>query len=102
MKLYYAPGACSLAVHIALRETGVPFDTIAVDLATHTTADGADYRAISPRWQAVRRVQPHSLDALAPLPALGRGRGRGESSQNPSPPAPLPEVGRGGKTKPAS
>jgi glutathione S-transferase len=49
MKLYYAPGACSLAVHIALREAGVPFDAIAVDLAKHLTADGTDYFRISPR-----------------------------------------------------
>lgn len=49
MKLYYAPGACSLAVHIALRETGAAFDTVAVDLATHQLADGSDYFAISPR-----------------------------------------------------
>jgi glutathione S-transferase len=49
MKLYYAPGACSLAVHIALREIGAPFDGVAVDLATHTTADGASYFGISPR-----------------------------------------------------
>lgn len=49
MKLYYAPGACSLAVHIALRETGRPFDATAVDLTTHKTADGGDYFAISPR-----------------------------------------------------
>ncbi|MCB2041417.1 MAG: glutathione transferase GstA [Burkholderiaceae bacterium] len=49
MKLYYAPGACSLAVHIALREVGVPFDSVAVDLARHVTADGTDYYTISPR-----------------------------------------------------
>jgi glutathione S-transferase len=49
MKLYYAAGTCSLAVHIALREVGASFDTVAVDLATHTTAGGADYTAISPR-----------------------------------------------------
>jgi glutathione S-transferase len=49
MKLYYAPGACSLAVHIALREIGARFDGVAVDLATHTTADGASYFGISPR-----------------------------------------------------
>lgn len=49
MKLYYAPGACSLAVHIALREIGAPFDSVAVDLTQHVTADGANYYDISPR-----------------------------------------------------
>ena len=49
MKLYFSPGACSLAVHIALREIDVNFDSVAVDLAKHTTADGADFYAISPR-----------------------------------------------------
>jgi glutathione S-transferase len=49
MKLYYSPGACSLAVHIALREVGAKFDVTAVDLATHKTADGASYFDISPR-----------------------------------------------------
>jgi len=49
MKLYYSPAACSLAVHIALRETGTPFDAVKVDLVTHRLADGSDYHAISPR-----------------------------------------------------
>ncbi len=49
MKLYYSPGACSLAVHIALHETGRHFDAVAVDLTQHRTADGGDYYAISPR-----------------------------------------------------
>jgi glutathione S-transferase len=49
MKLYYAPGACSQAVHIVLREVGATFDSDAVDLARHTTADGSDFHAISPR-----------------------------------------------------
>ena len=31
--LYYAPGACSLASHIALEETGVPYETVRLDLA---------------------------------------------------------------------
>lgn len=35
MKLYLAPGACSLAVHVALREVGVPFAAVTVDLARH-------------------------------------------------------------------
>lgn len=49
MKLYYSPGACSLAVHIALREIDAEFDGVPVDLIQHTTADGADFFDISPR-----------------------------------------------------
>lgn len=49
MKLYCAPGACSLAVHIALRDIGATFEGVAVDLARHTTADGSDFHEISPR-----------------------------------------------------
>jgi glutathione S-transferase len=50
MKLYYAPGACSLAPHIVAREAGVPVDLVKVDLATHRLAQGGgDYLAINPR-----------------------------------------------------
>lgn len=49
MKLYHAPGACSLAVHIALREAGQPFDLVKVDLTTHTLDDGRSYYDVSPR-----------------------------------------------------
>jgi glutathione S-transferase len=49
MKLYYAPGACSLSVHIALREVGAEFDPVRVDLRTHQLADGSDYTTIAPR-----------------------------------------------------
>lgn len=50
MKLYYSPGACSLAVHIAAREAGCELQLVKVDLRTHTlTAGGADYYAINPR-----------------------------------------------------
>jgi glutathione S-transferase len=49
MKLYLAPGTCSLAVHITLRELGESFDAVTVDLATHKTQRGEDYYEISPR-----------------------------------------------------
>ncbi|MDB5898512.1 MAG: glutathione S-transferase, partial [Ramlibacter sp.] len=49
MKLYFSPAACSLAVHIALREAGMAPDLVAVDLATHRLADGSDYLVINPR-----------------------------------------------------
>ncbi len=51
MKLYYSPGACSLAVHIALREAGLAFDLEKVNLGTKLTASGADLRAINPKGQ---------------------------------------------------
>ena len=47
LQLYYTPGACSLASHIALRETGLEFGLIRVDLATGKTEQGEDFRAIS-------------------------------------------------------
>jgi len=49
MKLYYSPGACSLAPHIALREAQRHFDLERVDLKTHRTSSGADYMKINPR-----------------------------------------------------
>ena len=49
MKLYYAPGACSLAVHIALREVGAVFELVKVDLVRHTTEAGNNFLDISPR-----------------------------------------------------
>lgn len=48
MKLYYSPGACSMAVHITLNEGDFSFDKEQVDLATKKTASGADFTAINP------------------------------------------------------
>lgn len=49
MKLYFSPGACSLASHIALCEAGFDCSLEKVDLRAKTTADGGDFRAINPK-----------------------------------------------------
>jgi glutathione S-transferase len=49
LKLYYTPGACSLSPHIALREAGVPFELVQVDLAAKKLKDGGDYFAVNPK-----------------------------------------------------
>lgn len=49
MKLYYAPGACSLAAHIILNEINVDFDLERVDLKTHITEKGQNYYDINPK-----------------------------------------------------
>ena len=49
MKLYYAPGTCSLSPQIVLLELGLPFTLVRVDHKAHRTADGGDYYAINPK-----------------------------------------------------
>ncbi|HEY4039371.1 MAG TPA: glutathione transferase GstA [Burkholderiaceae bacterium] len=47
MKLYYAPGACSLSPHIVMREAGIPVQLVSVDLATKKTEEGSDFKPIN-------------------------------------------------------
>ena len=47
MKLYYRKGTCSLSPHIALRETGLPFELVAVG-RDRIAADGRNFLDINP------------------------------------------------------
>ena len=49
MKLYYSPGACSMAPHIVLREAGFKFDIEKVDIPNKKTAGGDDFWKINPK-----------------------------------------------------
>src|SRR4028118_1848749 len=49
MKLYYTPGACSVAPHIALREANLAFDLVKADIKAKKLEDGSSYLAINPK-----------------------------------------------------
>jgi glutathione S-transferase len=48
MKLYYAPGVCSLSPHIVLNEAGLAFDKVGTDTRTKVMDGGGDFREINP------------------------------------------------------
>jgi glutathione S-transferase len=49
MKLYYSPGSCSLASHIALCETGLPFETDQIIKTTKMTVGGENFMHLNPK-----------------------------------------------------
>jgi glutathione S-transferase len=65
MKLYYAPGACSMAPHIVAREAGHAFELEQVDIPNKKTADGGDYWKINPKGYvpALRLDDGHRVEA---------------------------------------
>jgi glutathione S-transferase len=90
MKLYYAPGACSLSDHIALHEAGLTFERERVDLKAKRTEGGVDYTTINPKGYvpaltldsgetitenvAIQDWIAHQSDALKPQGPLGATR----------------------------
>ena len=49
MKLYYAPGVCSMAAHIIAHELGIALELQQVDLKTKRTRSDEDFTAINPK-----------------------------------------------------
>ena len=61
MKLYYVPGVCSLASHIALREAGLAFALDKMDCTTRRTACGENYLEANPKLPSEWRENQVSL-----------------------------------------
>lgn len=69
MKLYYSPAACSLAPHIVLNESGLPFEAVLASTKTHQLADGTDYYTISPKGY-VPLLELDNGERLTECPAI--------------------------------
>ncbi|MCW5701341.1 MAG: glutathione transferase GstA [Bradyrhizobium sp.] len=69
MKLYYSPGACSLSPHIALLESGLPYDLVKVDLRAKKLENGDDYLKVNPKGQ-VPALQLDSGEVITEGPVI--------------------------------
>ncbi|HXN15191.1 MAG TPA: glutathione transferase GstA [Usitatibacter sp.] len=69
MKLYYAPGACSLSPHIVAREAGIELQLEKVDTATKTVKAQGDYWKINPKGY-VPALEITPGDVLTEGPAI--------------------------------
>jgi len=66
MKLYYSPGACSLAPHIAMRELGIPVDLVKVDLKAKQY-EGGDYKQVNGKGYVPAVETPAGVLTEAPV-----------------------------------
>jgi glutathione S-transferase len=66
-KLYYAPGTCALASHIALAEAGAPYTTEKVDFKTNQQ-NSPEYLGINPKGRVPSLVTDHGI--LTETPAM--------------------------------
>jgi glutathione S-transferase len=69
MKLYFAPGACSLSPHIVLEEAGIAAETEQVNNQEKKTKTGKDYWSINPKGQ-VPALQLDSGEMLTEGPVI--------------------------------
>jgi glutathione S-transferase len=74
MKLYYAPGACSIGIHVLLEEIGKPYQLEPVNLR-----DGAQFKppfnAVSPKAK-VPALERDDGSVLTEFPVIARWLGR--------------------------
>jgi glutathione S-transferase len=67
LKLFYSPGSCALASHIALEETGAPYEAVRIDFAAEEQLKPA-YLAINPKGRVPALVTERGI--LTESPAI--------------------------------
>lgn len=68
MKLYYAPGACSIGIHVILAEIGKPYEAHRVDFQKQEQY-GPDFKAINPKSKVPTLVRDDG-SVLTEFPAI--------------------------------
>lgn len=68
-RLYYSPGACSLAVHVVLEEIGTRYTLQEVSVARAETQQSA-YLALNPKGRVPALAIPSETKLLTELPAI--------------------------------
>lgn len=66
MKLYYLPGSCALAPHVALELSGLPYEAVRVERGKQTDPS---YLAINPLGRVPALVTPDH-DTITEVPAV--------------------------------
>src|SRR5258708_36665123 len=66
-KLYYAPGTCALASHIALEEAGAPYTTERLDFKSNQQSS-PEYLKLNPKGRVPTLVTDHGI--LTETPAM--------------------------------
>src|SRR6201984_916350 len=66
-RLYYAPGTCALATHIALEEAGAPYEPFLVDVPSQSQRS-PEYLAVNPKGRVPALVTESGT--LTETPAL--------------------------------
>src|SRR3981081_1525652 len=67
LKLYYSPGSCALASHIALQEAGAPYTTERIDFKANQQ-NSPEYLAINPKGRVPSLVTDRGI--LTETPAM--------------------------------
>src|ERR1041385_1672159 len=86
MKLFYAPGACSLSPHIVAREIGLDVALEKVDTKTHTYDGGSDFYQVNPKGY-VPALEIKAGDVLTEGPTIVQYLGDQKPGSGVVPPA---------------